>query len=203
MSEIDTILERDLSQRDPDRWLSSRFVSDARARARLVALYALDGEWARVAGAVSTPLAGEIRLAWWRDAVEAFAAGGPAEHPALEALGREAAASLQPLLLVSIEARHAGLEGEGSNETAVAALMAAAARLLDPASPPGAARAAAHAWAAGHSHALAAANDELKQLPEKAFPAVAHVTLVRVEGRPLGGIEKRLRIAWAVLRGRL
>ena len=32
---------------DPDRWLSSRFISDERARADVIALYAYDHELAR------------------------------------------------------------------------------------------------------------------------------------------------------------
>ncbi|MFV4733664.1 squalene/phytoene synthase family protein, partial [Mycobacterium tuberculosis] len=151
MNELDQALRR----HDPDRWLSSRFVTDPDKRSKLVALYALDDAWARVAAQVTTPLAGEIRLAWWRDAVESFAAGGPAEHPALEALGREAAARLQPWLQSVIEAGHADLEaledqGDAAAEARIDAgeglLMAAAASLLDPFSAPESIRHAARAW---------------------------------------------------------
>ncbi len=209
MSEIDTILDRELRERDPDRWLSSRFVADPQARARLVALYALDGEWTRVAGAVSTPLAGEIRLAWWRDALESFADGGAPEHPALKALGRGAATDLQPLLLAAIEARHAELEGDGASEAADIALMAAAARLLDPETDPHMIQDAARAWYWARRdrllalQALAAARMTLRALSPAAFPAAAHAALARAYAgsRQVGDMEKRLRVTWAVLTG--
>src|SRR3954469_8491687 len=76
---------------DPDRWLASRFVADAPARADLIALYALNYELSRAAEVASRPLVAEMRLAWWREAIEeAFdeAAGGlpGRRHPAASAL---------------------------------------------------------------------------------------------------------------------
>ena len=48
--------------------------------------------------------------------------------------------------------------------------------------------------------ALAGANAVLKGLPSDAFPAVAHATLIKTsEAEPL----KKLRLTWAMLRGRL
>ncbi len=72
---------------DPDRWLASRFIADPADRADVLALYAFDLELARIAPMVSQPLIGEIRLAWWREALEEIFADGPARrHPAAEAL---------------------------------------------------------------------------------------------------------------------
>lgn len=72
---------------DPDRWLASRFIADPHARADVVALYALNIELARIAEAVREPLMGEIRLTWWREAIEALFDGGPPRrHPVVEAL---------------------------------------------------------------------------------------------------------------------
>jgi phytoene synthase len=62
---------------DPDRWLASRFIADPKARADVIALYAFNYELARVAGGVSNALMGEIRLTWWREAMEEIAAGQP------------------------------------------------------------------------------------------------------------------------------
>jgi phytoene synthase len=42
----------------------------ARARPALFALYAFSHEIARVRALVSEPLPGEVRLQWWRDALE-------------------------------------------------------------------------------------------------------------------------------------
>lgn len=205
-------LDEALRARDPDRWLSSRFVGDACARGRLVALYSLDGEWARVAGAVTTPLAGEIRFAWWSEALERFAAGAPAEHPALAALGREAVGRLLAPLEAVVEARRLALDGGAPSDAADVALMAAAIRLLDPEAPEAATLGAARAWAAARSddpasalNWLAGAEPGLCDLSVAAFPAVAHVTLARAyaAGRRPGELEKRARITWAVLRGRV
>ena len=197
-------LDQDLRVRDPDRWLSSRFVGDPTQRARLVALYTLDGDWARVAGAVTAPLAGEIRFAWWSEALERFADGGPADHPALAELGRESASRLRPLLDAVIDARRAALEDPAAGEGSNAGLMLAAARLLDSSAPEEPVRKAAEAWPTTPG-ALRAANAELGRLPIAAFPAVAHVTLARAYagGRTPGAVEKRLRVTWAVLTGRL
>src|SRR5690242_16601099 len=72
---------------DPDRWLASRYVSDAEARADLIALYALNYELSRAAEVASQPLIGEMRLAWWREAVEEIFEGRPVRrHPTALAL---------------------------------------------------------------------------------------------------------------------
>nr|QQZ51740.1 squalene/phytoene synthase family protein [Phenylobacterium glaciei] len=55
---------------DPDRWLSSRFISDAQARADVIALYAFDHELARAPRVASNPLMGEIRLTWWNEVLD-------------------------------------------------------------------------------------------------------------------------------------
>ena len=47
-----------------------------RARRDLIALTAFLGEVARIPEAVSEPMMGEIRLQWWRDALETLRAGG-------------------------------------------------------------------------------------------------------------------------------
>jgi phytoene synthase len=191
------MLEADLRVRDPDRWLSSRFVADSAQRARLVALYTLDGEWARIAGAITAPLAGEIRFAWWSETLERFSGGGPAEHPALAALGRETAWALRPLLDQAVDAYRTALDDPKAESAARFAVMLAAARLLDPLAPEGPIGRVAEAGPA--------ANAELRQLSVSAFPAVAHVTLARAyaRGRKPGGLEKRVRITWSVLTGRL
>ena len=66
-------LDEDLKAADPDRWLSSRLVDDPALRDALVGLYALNGELAKVAHSVRDPLMGDIRLAWWREALESVA----------------------------------------------------------------------------------------------------------------------------------
>ena len=149
-------------------------MADPAQRARLVALYILDLDW-RAATAQPNALAGEIRLAWWREAVERVAAGGPPDHPALEAFGQEAVRQLEPELVAALDA-YTDREIGGAS----AAVRAAAVKLLDP-------------------------NSTVQEPSVQAFPALAHLALAPVyaRGRTPGELEKRLRITWAVLRGRL
>lgn len=151
----DTETLDDLVRRvDPDRWLVSRFIGDMAARADVIALYGLNYELARVAGGVSNALMGEIRLTWWREAMEEIAAGKqPRKHPNVEAL---AASGFDPLALAAMaEARFADLdEGPLADEAAVlayvdataGALAVLAARRLDPSADPHAVKGAARAW---------------------------------------------------------
>jgi NADH dehydrogenase [ubiquinone] 1 alpha subcomplex assembly factor 6 len=62
---------------DPERFFAAMFAPSDR-REDLFALYAFNLELARIRDSVSEALLGEIRLQWWRDTVEAIAAGqGP------------------------------------------------------------------------------------------------------------------------------
>ena len=61
---------------------------------RVSALYALQVEIRRIPGVVSEPPLGEIRLQWWRDALDEIAAGGAVRaHPVVEALKTSGAAN--------------------------------------------------------------------------------------------------------------
>ncbi len=80
-------LDAQLKRTDPDRWLSSRFIADAGKRADVVALYAYDGELARAPRVASNPLLGEMRLTWWREALDEIYEGrGVRKHPVALAL---------------------------------------------------------------------------------------------------------------------
>lgn len=68
---------------DEDRWLASRFAS-AEVRAKLEALYALNDEIARTASVVTQAAIGDIRLAWWREAIgDIYDGKPPRAHPVL------------------------------------------------------------------------------------------------------------------------
>ena len=71
---------------DPDRYLSSLFAPHA-LRAELNVLYAFNYEVAKTAETVSQPIAGAIRLQWWRDRIAELYRGVAIEHPVVEALG--------------------------------------------------------------------------------------------------------------------
>lgn len=91
---------------DKDRFLASLF-APAERRRRLFALYAFNAEIARVREVVRTPIAGEIRLQWWRDALEASAPSEVRANPVADALIDTIAACRLPVepLLALIEAR--------------------------------------------------------------------------------------------------
>lgn len=71
---------------DPDRYASALFAPQS-ARAPLFALYAFNVELARSAEQVSDPQLGEIRLQWWRDALERASVGEATGHPVADAVG--------------------------------------------------------------------------------------------------------------------
>lgn len=76
---------RILKAHDRDRYLTTLF-APAQVRTALVALYAFDCEIGRVRHVVSQPMAGLIRLQWWREALEAMAGGRPPAHPVATAM---------------------------------------------------------------------------------------------------------------------
>jgi phytoene synthase len=213
---------------DPDRWLSSRFIGDAQARADVVALYAYDHELARAPKVTTNPLMGEIRLAWWREVLDEVFEGRPVRrHATAQALAdvvRRHGLPRAPLEAM-IDARYRQLDpapltadeaGAWAADTGGAAAVLAA-RLLDPSADPEPARSAGAAWALAHRLAvqpdlapvfqalLKAARRDVHRLSIPAFPAAAHVALAR--GRAKGGraadLRRRLALTWAVARGRV
>jgi phytoene synthase len=72
-------------ERDQDRYYASLF-APADKRPHLFALYAFSAEVARVRDSISNPMPGEIRLQWWRDAIEGAARGDALANPVAAAL---------------------------------------------------------------------------------------------------------------------
>lgn len=154
MDDLDATIRR----ADPDRWLASRFVAGQVARADLIALYAFNHELARATEAAREPLVQEIRLTWWREALdEVFAGRPPRRHPVVEALaetiGRHAlpAAAFETLIEARIEAIEAPAPADEAAvhrhvDATAGTLMGLAASILDPAAPTAATQAAARAW---------------------------------------------------------
>jgi phytoene synthase len=81
----DTHCEALVRAADKDRFLATLF-APAEHRAALFALYAFNLEIARVREAAREPLAGEIRLQWWSDALEGEGRGEVGAHPVAAAL---------------------------------------------------------------------------------------------------------------------
>jgi phytoene synthase len=70
---------------DRDRYLSVLFAPPEK-RQHLFALYAFNIEIARIPELVREPMMGEMRLQWWRDALDGVAAGDVARNPVANAL---------------------------------------------------------------------------------------------------------------------
>lgn len=100
-AECEAVLRRD----DRDRWLASMFAPEA-DRPHLHALYAFSSEIARIRDVVHEPMPGEIRLQWWRDALETEERGAFG-HPVLMSLKATLAERRLPVrpLLDLIDAR--------------------------------------------------------------------------------------------------
>ncbi len=70
---------------DHDRYVATLYAPQDR-RGDLMALYAFNAEIASVRDRVTQPLAGEMRLQWWRDVIASGDARAGAGHPVAEAL---------------------------------------------------------------------------------------------------------------------
>ncbi len=204
-------LDAQVRAADIDRWLSSRFVTDAGLRADLIALYAFEAELMAIPTRVTQPLLAEMRYVWWREQMDGVFAGAARKgHPVLEALtdvaGRHGL--VRAPFDALIEAHIGRVHGEPHDLDAFyVGPMQAAVRVL---AGPGfetlvveAGRVRGRAQT-GHAEAARAArraaDADLRALPATAFPAVAHAALIRPDApEPI----KRLRLVWAVLRGRI
>ena len=209
---------------DPDRWLSSRFIGDPAARADVVAIYAFDHELARAPRVASNALLGEMRLTWWREALEEIFEGKHVRHhPAAQALAQAVARRglAREALETLIDARYRELDPEPMSEAELldwardtGGLVAQlAAQILDPAAETKMALAGGSAWALGKRLAdhpelrptflkvIHAARSASHALSVAAFPAVAHAALA---GRPASNdFARRLRLTIAVARGKI
>lgn len=76
-----------MAELDRDRILALSYVP-ARTRPALEALWCLDAALAAVLSSGRDPLLSQIKLAWWRDALEQLDRAPPPAEPALEAVAR-------------------------------------------------------------------------------------------------------------------
>jgi len=211
MTERDRLLDVQVRQADPDRWLSSRFVADERARADVIALYAFEAELMAIPTRVTQPLLAEMRYTWWTEQLDGVFAGVARKgHPVLEALTDIVArhgldrAPFDAL----IEAHIGRMQGEPHDlEAFYVGPMRLAAILLGGGDEVASVDAAGRIWGLAQvgrrdeaDLARPNANAALRSLPSSAFPAAAHAAL---RDRAMGEGQKRLRLTWAVLRGRI
>ncbi len=76
---------KEVRQYDPDRFATAMFAPHA-LRDGLFSLYAFNLEVAKTREAVSEPMLGEIRLQWWREAIDGIYAGTPRRHEVVQPL---------------------------------------------------------------------------------------------------------------------
>lgn len=204
-------LDAQVRAADLDRWLSSRFVADEQARADLIALYAFEAELLAIPTRVTQPLLAEMRFTWWTEQMEGVFSDTPrVGHPVLEALaGAVSRRGLERAPFDALIEAHIGrVHGEAHDlDGFYVGPMQAAVRVLIGEGHDAAAAAAGRLRGLAQTGRLeeaaaarADANAALKTLPAVAFPAVAPAALIRPdEPEPF----KRLRLVWAVLRGRV
>ena len=91
MPENVSYCEQLVRDEDRDRFLATLF-APADVRPALFSIYAFDIEIAHISRRVSEPLAGEVRLQWWRDVITGAAreqaAGSPVAAALIETIGR-------------------------------------------------------------------------------------------------------------------
>jgi len=97
---------------EPDRYLAAT-LGPVEVRADLAAIAAFSAELGRIPSIVSEPMLGDIRLQWWRDALERGREGGRSGHPVADALiDAELRHGFPPaMLLAMIDARELDLAG--------------------------------------------------------------------------------------------
>ncbi len=83
---------------DPDRYLTALF-APAERRPLLFALYAFNHELAHIGETVREPMLVDIRLEWWREAVEGAREGRPRPHNVVRGLAEAFARAGPPLEL--------------------------------------------------------------------------------------------------------
>jgi phytoene synthase len=147
---------------DKDRFLATLFAPE-RARRALLALYSFNLEVARVRERAREPMAGEIRLRWWRDVFSAAGGGDVRGNPVAAALSDTIVRYQLPLRAFTdlIDAREFDLyddpmgtveELEGYAGKTASSLIVLATLILDERKTAGIATLAGHA---GIAHAIA------------------------------------------------
>ena len=81
----------EVRRHDPDRFLAALFTPEDRREA-VFALLAFNLEVAKTREVVSDPMLGQIRLQWWREALDGAYAGTPRAHQVVEPLAAAIAA---------------------------------------------------------------------------------------------------------------
>lgn len=209
---------------DPERTLALTYAPVGSQRDALTALLALDDALGDVVRTTTQPAIGQIRLAWWDNALRALDTAPPPAMPVLEALARDVL-PLGPtgaVLADMIDGWDVLIEEPSLDEPALAAfaerrggrLFAVAAQLL------GGDRERAtrlgQGWALADlaryledAEAARRATDAARRLSSESLACVARslgvLTLTArldISGAPHGGPRRAARLAWFGLTGR-
>lgn len=197
-------LDARVKRADEDRWLSSRY-ADAQGRRRLVALYAFSLELARIRLAVKEPGLAAIRFQWWREGVEALAAGRlRSDHDALTALCLTRFSPFADRLLHLVDGYEAALSDADRALDPEDELMRLAADCLAPTAWAAFGRVAG-AFAAARRGEATPGPGETARIPVPIRPALAHASLWRLYVRTPepAPILKRFQVFRTVLTGEL
>ena len=209
---------------DYDRYLCAQF-APLRARPGLMAVSAFALEVAQIPFRIREPAMGQLRVAWWREALDRIDAGVPSEHPVAAALSAVSERRRPlPVLTAVLDACDHGLRDPGDPTRASRKIAAATQRawlaVLDvhDADSHAAAALVGEAWAialapdrdAGPDegrHCLREAGERRPRrgaLPALLLGAIARTALGRQAlGRPPPGPLRRQTAVWAAaLRGR-
>jgi phytoene synthase len=183
------IVTADVRDRDRDRYLSVLYAPEA-VRPALLALHGLDLELGQVVAGTTDAMIGEIRLAWWREALEGLDAGRVPAQPLLALIAAEVLPrGIAGCELAGLEDRWIGLIGADDVPAAHVAgaglLFALIARLLG-----GDARVAGRlgeAWVLGEA-------DALPKIPVPLRPLLGLARLsVRDADRARAGLPREVR----------
>src|SRR5688500_15188227 len=207
-----------VAQNAKERYWASLY-APAQKRGALYALYAFDHEISRIGSAVREPMAGEIRLQWWREVLEGKRAEEAAAHPVAAALLRVIADHQLPVsrLLAAIDAHSNDLYDEPLadfdqyGEATKGGIIVSAAQILGASGDPvehiarhaGLARLAADTAREIEARAhLDAAQALLPQIQPEALPALLPAATIRdslARTRPLP-LWRRQWLVWRAAR---
>ena len=100
------IIAAELRQNDRDLYLCV-LVAPAARRAPVLALYAFNAALTRARRTASEPMAAQLKLKWWYDALGEIFAGEPPHHPLAQALADAAPLGLDKTILLDLVQAHA------------------------------------------------------------------------------------------------
>lgn len=196
---------------DPERALALSYAGEGRAA--LAALLALDDALATLLRTTREPALGQMRLAWWREALERLDTAAPPAEPVLQGIADHVltpgvtGATLVPIVHgweVLIEEEHLSADAlrrfaEGRGALFVAAARAMGAAQGDPAA------AAGQGWALADLARNLEGDEEAEEASRQAVPLLDAAARVRWsrEGRALGAMAHLARMNLALPRGEL